>query len=442
MNRESNPAIIKADAEPYAKSLESRRRTLLFKASLFLGAIASAATALPASAAPEKAFSSPSIPYVGFFEQDMMSGNLEEDREIAEQIKEAGGNDVEVRINYTEPSSTDVGEQWNTMCVAAQAAQEQGLSMSLNFQTYQRGGVIGWVPKSLTELKHFNTYVTTYADGLIGAAYTGNDKVAHRCPSLKNPFKRIRMSIGGEPNYDVMFNPQYDSQGNFVAPANAVHLIASTAPALQKEAKRFNAQVDVSMGSFSPAHSPISFVNAMGTVIKNENIKWPKVGVGVNGYWPGDTPATVHPSGSIVGPGDLPAFIQAAQNAFGYKPDLFVDEMGDQPTVPSDKVNLYKSILPDVAWVDEGGQAQEYREALSIYACNGVKEVNIFHLIDDYKGNPWSRDGIIYPAENLDNGSYPAGSSLDALHKTSFTPVKWTLLDARNGNLQCSALKK
>jgi hypothetical protein len=429
MAREFHPTDTETYDEPRLDAYIERRSRLLAKTGLFLGTLASAIAAGPASALPKQESSSKPITNVGFFEQNIMSFDFTQDLIAAELIKEAGGTDVEVRINYTEPQSNDVGEQFNLFCTAAQAAQQKDLTMSVNFQTYQRGGIIGWVPTSPVELNHFNSFLLAFEDGLAGDNKKGQS--AHRCPNLKNPFKKFRFSIGGEPNYEVLFKPQYDESGNFVAPANAVHLMASTAPALQKEAKRLKASVEVSMGSFTPGHSPINFINAMGEVIKNEKIKWPsKVAIGVNQYVLKDGPFTVHPSGDTVGPADLQAFIDAAAAAFGYKPNIVVDEMGDQPSVPWDKVGLYQSILPNVEWVDEAGQAAQYREVLNLDACAGVEEVNMFHEVDDYEANPWSRAGVIYPPKNPDDqSSYEP--------KASYIPVVAAIGDALNGNFQC-----
>jgi hypothetical protein len=170
---------------------------------------------------------------VGFFEQRLMTDDLGTDLAIAAQIRAAGGTDVEVRVNYTKPQSSDVGPQWNTLCVAAEAAQHEGLTLAVNFQTYRRGGYIGWVPETRTELKQFGTFLVSFEAGLAGPPYTGDDSVAHRCPNLTRPFKTFRFSIGGEPNYELLFKPQFDAAGTFVASQLAVNLMAYEAPLLR-----------------------------------------------------------------------------------------------------------------------------------------------------------------------------------------------------------------
>jgi hypothetical protein len=147
-----------------------------------------------------------------------------------------------------------------------------------------------------------------------------------------------------------------------------------------------HASVDVTLGSLSPGPSPSGFVAAMGEVIRAEQIHWPRIGVGVNGYWP----------------------------------EIVVDEMGVQSIPSPEKSGLYEGIVPDPALVDDADQAQQYAEALALYACAGVTQVNVFHLEDDADVNPWALSGIEYP---------------DGSAKPSYGAVKDALERAHNGTI-------
>jgi hypothetical protein len=139
-------------------------------------------------------------------------------------------------------------------------------------------------------------------------------------------------------------------------------------------------------------------------------------------------PSREHPAGTSIGFADYDKLVGLLGEAFdgtaqpGTKLPIAYTEFGVQSEIPESAqlpyTNLQSPLGRDA--VDEETQAEYYRQALEIAACQPtVTAVVFFHLVDEADLNRWQ------------SGPYYA----DTKPKSSLEPIREAALKARRGKL-------
>lgn len=422
-----------AETEPrITAGFEVSKKRLLAKVSVAAGALALAAGAM----AGDKT-GSVSGKHIGFVEERLFTSDASQADTIAQQIKQIGADSVKIFVPYTQGEAGNVGNDLDEFCNAAGAAAKAGLNLNVTFEGYfgptasDPNAELGFVPQTSAEITRFNTTALVYEKALAGPDKPAqpNVKTMYRCASLPDKMTNFNFEIFNEWNLDTFVKPQKDTAGNWVAANNMVHLMERTYPALKKEAQRLGVSMNVWAGNLTSSHDPLGFIAAAGAVVKKEKVKLPIFDAwSHHPYNPSGAPYDKHPAGDLIGlsDADTSQLDRALVQAFGYKPPIVESEYGVQPTVPGSELDSYElPLIPNVAFVDETGQGNQYRDALNIVSCNqDIKGLFFFHFIDDKPAVAWGRSGIEYP---------------DGTPKASFGIVKQAILNVRNGVNTCPA---
>jgi hypothetical protein len=262
-------------------------------------------------------------------------------------------------------------------------------------------------------------------------------KVAERYPYVR---KIICLNEGNQPRFH---QPQFDDAGNGISGAVQEQAMAACYDAL----KAVDPGIDVIAFGLSPrgnddfdapsnvSHSPIRFLREVGDAYRasgrtrpiaddlsvhcypNVNTDAPAVGY----VWP------------KVGCINLDRFKQAWWDAFhgtaqplfresgdtraGPYVRIFVDEVGYQARISSEKASLYSG-AENVPAVDEATQGSYYAQLIALMACDpNVALLNFFHAVDETNLAAW-QSGVVLP---------------DGTRRASFGAVK----DAILANQQC-----
>jgi hypothetical protein len=262
-------------------------------------------------------------------------------------------------------------------------------------------------------------------------------KVAERYPYVR---KIICLNEGNQPRFH---QPQFDDAGNGISGAVQEQAMAACYDAL----KAVDPGIDVIAFGLSPrgnddfdapnnvSHSPIRFLKEVGDAYRasgrtkpiaddlsvhcypNVNTDAPAVGY----VWP------------KVGCINLDRFKQAWWDAFhgtaqplfresgdtraGPYVRIFVDEVGYQARISSEKASLYSG-AENVPVVDEATQGSYYAQLIALMACDpNVALLNFFHAVDETNLAAW-QSGVVLP---------------DGTRRASFGAVK----DAILANQQC-----
>jgi hypothetical protein len=261
-------------------------------------------------------------------------------------------------------------------------------------------------------------------------------KVAQRYPYVR---KVICLNEGNQPRFH---QPQFDDAGNGISGFVQEQAMAACYDAL----KSVDPGIDVIAFGLSPrgnddfdapsnvSHSPIRFLKEVGEAYRasgrtkpiaddvsihcypNQNTdapslgyQWPKVGC-VNfdrfkqAWWD-----AFHGTAQ-------PLFREAGQSG-GPFVRIFVDEVGYQARIASEKAGLYTG-SENVPVLDEATQASYYAELIAMMACDpNVALLNFFHAVDETALPAW-QSGMVLP---------------DGTHRASYAAVKSAIL----GNQQC-----
>ncbi len=262
-------------------------------------------------------------------------------------------------------------------------------------------------------------------------------KVAERYPYVR---KIICLNEGNQPRFH---QPQFDDAGNGISGAVQEHAMAACYDAL----KAVDPGIDVIAFGLSPrgnddfdapsnvSHSPIRFLKEVGDAYRASGRTKPIADdVSVHCY-PNvntDAPAVgyVWPK---VGCINLDRFKQAWWDAFhgtaqplfresgdtraGPYVRIFVDEVGYQARISSEKASLYSG-AENVPVVDEATQGSYYAQLIALMACDpNVALLNFFHAVDETNLAAW-QSGVVLP---------------DGTRRASFGAVK----DAILANQEC-----
>jgi hypothetical protein len=245
--------------------------------------------------------------------------------------------------------------------------------------------------------------------------------------------------VGNEPNLNRYWMPQFGRNGVDAAAPAYVAMLAQAYDAI----KAVDPTTFVLGGSVSPrgsdradvarqTHSPTAFITDMGKAYRKSRRALPIMDgfafhpYGESSSTPPDFP---HPRSTSIGLADYPKLVSLLGRAFdgthqvGSSLPIVYDEYGIDSRIPPPKLSLYHGREPRATRpVPESMQAQRYREALRMAACQPtVRGFLIFHVTDETDFNRW-QSGVYYP---------------DGSPKTSRALVKQTIAQVREGAVDC-----
>jgi hypothetical protein len=245
--------------------------------------------------------------------------------------------------------------------------------------------------------------------------------------------------VGNEPNLNRYWLPQFGANGEDVAAATYVQLLARTYDLM----KAADPNVFINGGSVSPrgidrpgtgrdTHSPTAFITDMGIAYRAMNRNKPIMdGFSFHPYGENSStpPALVHTSGTSLGLADYPKLVSLLGKAFngtaqkGSTLPIVYDEYGVDSQIPMTKRSFYGGTEPATTKpVSEGVQAAYYDEALKLAACQPtVRGFLIFHVTDETDYNRW-QSGVYYA---------------DGTPKSSRALVKSAMSAVRAGAYEC-----
>jgi hypothetical protein len=262
-------------------------------------------------------------------------------------------------------------------------------------------------------------------------------KVAQRYPYVR---KVICLNEGNQPRFH---QPQFDEAGNGISGFVQEQAMAACYDAV----KAVDPGIDVIAFGLSPrgnddfeavsnvSHSPIRFLKEVGDAYRASGRTKPIADdVSIHCYPNANTDApSVGYPWPKVGCVNLDRFKQAWWDAFhgtaqplfretgqaggGPFVRIFVDEVGYQVRIPSDKMSLYTG-SENVNAVDETTQGSYYAQLIALMECDpNVALLNFFHAVDEQSLAAW-QSGLVLP---------------DGSHRASYAAVK----EAIGANQQC-----
>src|SRR5256885_5234760 len=262
-------------------------------------------------------------------------------------------------------------------------------------------------------------------------------RVAQRYPYVR---KIICLNEGNQPRFH---QPQFDDAGNGISGYVQEQAMAACYDAL----KAVDPGIDVIAFGLSPrgnddfdavsnvSHSPIRFLKEVGDAYRasgrtkpiaddvsihcypnlntdapSVGYQWPKVGcVNLDRFkqaWWDAFNGTAQP-----------LFHEAGQSGPGPFVRTFVDEVGYQARIASDKSGLYTG-AENVPTIDEATQASYYSQLIAMMACDpNVALLNFFHAVDETSLPAW-QSGMVMP---------------DGTHRASYAAVRQAIV----ANQQC-----
>jgi hypothetical protein len=257
--------------------------------------------------------------------------------------------------------------------------------------------------------------------------------LVHEVPSIREYI------VGNEPNLNRYWLPQFGPNGEDVAAAAYVQLLARTYDAM----KAADRTVFIDGGSVSPrgidrpgtgrdTHSPTAFITDMGTAYRAMKRNRPIMdGFSFHPYGENSStpPTLVHTSGTSLGLSDYPKLVSLLGKAFngtaqkGSTLPIIYDEYGVDSQIPVAKRSFYGGTEPATTKpVTEAVQAAYYDEALKIAACQPtVRGFLIFHVTDETDYNRW-QSGVYYA---------------DGTPKSTRAAVKASMNAVRTGAYEC-----
>jgi hypothetical protein len=340
--------------------------------------------------------------------------------EIADQrvelAEEAGFNALDVTTPWV-PGQTkpDPGEL-TVLRNVADATQKRG--MQLLITSYAPRPL--YAPVSEEEQQNYAEFMAT---------------LARELPSVRN------FAVWNEPNLNGFWLYQFDEAGQDIAARDYTALLARTYDAL----KAVDPRIKVYGGNLAPrgfddadsprpTHSPTTFIRDMGQAYRASGRTEPIMDVFA--IHPYNTRSSIPPgqphTGTTLGFGDYEELVELLGEAFdgtaqpGSKLPIAYTEYGVQTVIPESAQEPYTNLQSPLGRdaVSEETQAQYYREALELAACQPtVIAVYFFHLFDEADLNRWQ------------SGPYYA----DTKPKSSLPAIRDAAIKAREGKLaNCS----
>ncbi len=201
--------------------------------------------------------------------------------------------------------------------------------------------------------------------------------------------------VGNEPNVNRFWQPQFGPGGESAAAPSYLALLAQVYDA----AKGAQPEVFIWGGALGPrgsdrpagarpTHSPGRFIRELGAALRASGRTSPVLdGFAYHPYpetssTPPDLPHR-NPRSRTIGLADEERLQELLLEAFGTELPILYSELGVETVIPAEKAGLYEGIEPTDP-VDEATQADFYRRALALAACqDDVVGMLLFHSHDE-----------------------------------------------------------
>jgi hypothetical protein len=259
-------------------------------------------------------------------------------------------------------------------------------------------------------------------------------ELARRLPSIRD------FIVANEPNLNGFWMPQFDESGKDVAAPTYTSLLARSYDAL----KAVSPDIQVIGGALAPrgadnpearrhTQSPTAFIRDMGTAYRESGRELPLMDMfAIHPYLERSQvpPDTEHPVGTSIGIADYDKLVSLLGEAFDGTAQMGSDlpiaytEFGVQARIPEEHREPYTNLQSPIGLdaVDEQTQAQYYRRAIELAACQeNVVGILIFHLLDEPDLNRWQ------------SGMYYA----DGTPKSNVAEIRDAAEDGRAGKTDC-----
>jgi len=291
-----------------------------------------------------------------------------------------------------------------------------------------------------TERRRIRLMITAYASRPRDAPVTEDQQQQYATfmAALARGLPTVRdFAVWNEPNLNGFWLYQFDESGQDVAAPAYTSLLARSYDAL----KTVSPPIRVYGGSLAPrgddnpdaprhTQSPTSFIRSMGRAYRASGRTKPIMDVfAIHPYLERSSlPPTREHSGTGIAIADYDKLIVLLGEAFdgtaqpGSKLPIAYTEFGVQTEIPEAAQEPYTNLQSPLGLdaVDEQTQADYYRQALELAACQPtVIALYVFHLIDEADLNRWQ------------SGPYYA----DARPKSSLDAIRTAAEKARRGKL-------
>ena len=245
--------------------------------------------------------------------------------------------------------------------------------------------------------------------------------VVRRFPSVRD------FIVGNEPNLNRFWLPQYGPNGEDVAAAAYLQLLAQTYDAV----KAVRPHSTVYGGALAPrgsdrpegirpTHSPTAFIRDLGAAYRASGRAIPVMDAfAFHPYADNSSipPSFEHPLSTSIGIADYGKLVGLLGEAFdgtaqrGSTLPILYDEFGVEAQIPDVKAALYTGDEPaTIHPVDEATQAAYYREAIELTFCQPtVIGLLLFHYADEAARAAW-QSGVYY-LDGTPKSSLPAVSA-------------------------------
>lgn len=378
-----------------------------------IAAIGSLALGYPTISTGESSVSSPRtvhlakpMQYVGFNSSEILNEDPEAANAEGQRIAAAGGNIVRIQVPYT-VGGAEVNNDINRLCNAAKAATDNGLTLEITMAGHMRNGDLGYFASSAGEDKRVETAIFNMLSRLAKEPSTPGGGDGGCTPELKS------IDIGfNEPNNPAFMKAQ-SVGGKWTAPEKEVNLLDFLNKNLREDMLQAGIKTSLNLiGGELRARDAVSFIKAMGKIIKAKRIKIPFNVFSFHEYY-GNT--------STSGVDSFSSIVAQIRQTFGNDMPIRVNEVGAYSETPADMADLYNVPLPSsVKPLSGAQQGQYYNNVIKQAACLGVNGVEIFHQSDD--PNDVLRTGTNYPNDQP---------------KPSAPVVSQAFNNARSGNISC-----
>jgi len=321
---------------------------------------------------------------------------------MLDQLAEAGFGAVGI-TSYWDPGGTRPSAE-EISILRDVADRAENLDLRVFVAVFHRGS--STTPLTPAARAEFSSYVAAIVEDV---------------PELRD------VIIGNEPNLNRFWLPQFGANGENVAAGAYLALLAEAYDA----AKAAAPEVRIWGGALAPrgvdkpntgrdTHSPTTFIRDLGTALHASGRTQPVLdGFAFHPYpesseIPPDRP---HPNSNALGFADHEKLRLLLREAFGGEVPILYSEFGVETAIPPAKAALYEETEVGRP-VDEATQADYYRRALELAACQeGVAGLLLFHSHDEPLLTGF-QSGVYY---------------VDGSPKSSFDSVREAILQARKG---------
>jgi hypothetical protein len=302
--------------------------------------------------------------------------------DVMAQLAEAGFRAVRVTSIWDPGETAPAADELDSLRGVAKAAGEHDVRVFLS--VYNAGS--GTTPLTPEARSQFAAYAAA---------------LAREVPEIRD------VIVGNEPNLNRFWMPQFGPDGEDVAAAAYLQLLAETYDAV----KDVSGDVEVYGGALGPrgidrpgtgrdTHSPTAFIRDLGAAYRASGRDRPVMDAfafhpyAERSDVPPDRP---HPNSTAIGLADADTLKGLLREAFGAELPILYDEYGVETAIPPMKRSLYRGEEPPTTGAtDEQTQMRSYRTALELAACTpNVVGLLFFHSHDEPDLSGW-QSGVYY----------------------------------------------